>query len=88
MFPGINWRYETTVDVYLDVIHDLTCHPHYVTVTAPPNGRVRGRSVPTHRLNMDLASNLTLEPESVMEPARSGFNQSVDNLDDGLVIIL
>ena len=68
------------------MITDLTCHPHYVTVTAPPNGRVRGRSVPTHRLNMDLASNLTLEPESVMEPARSGFNQSADDI-DGLVII-
>ena len=58
------------MDVYLDVVCDLTCHPHYVSLATPPSGRVRGRSVPTHRLNMDLAENLTLEPESVMEPAR------------------
>ena len=71
----------------MDLVPDLTCHPHYVTVTPPPNGRVRGRSVPTHRLNMDMASNLTLEPESVMEPARSGLNHSDENIDDGLVIM-
>ena len=71
VFPGIHWRYETIVDVYLDTIVDLTTFPHYTSVSTPSQ-RVRGRSVPTHRLDMDIPDNLDLEPESVMEPGRSG----------------
>ena len=48
---------------------DITCHPLYTSL-GNDNTRTRGRSVPTHRLNMDLASDLTLEAESMAEPAR------------------
>ena len=57
--------------MYLDYIVDLTLHPHYTRVNTPPGGRVRGRSVPVHKLDMDIPDNLTLEPDSVMDAGRA-----------------
>ena len=53
----------------MDKIIDITTHPLYTSLRSS-TGRARGRSVPTHRLNMDLASELELEAESMVEPAR------------------
>ena len=53
----------------MDKMIDITCHPLYTSLGSDTS-RTRGRSVPTHRLNMDLASDLTLEAESMAEPAR------------------
>ena len=54
----------------MDKIVDITTHPLYTSLRSS-SGRARGRSVPTHRLNMDLASELELEAESMMEPGRN-----------------
>ena len=81
MYPAINWRHETIVDVFMDKITDLTCHTHYTSLTNPnSSGRVRGRSVPTHRLNMDLAEDLAFEADSMMEPARNSSALNPGNL--------
>ena len=77
VYPGINWKFDTHVDVYLDYLVDLTLHPHYTRVNTPPNGRIRGRSVPVHKLDMDIPDNLTLEPDSVMDNARAVDEQSM-----------
>ena len=82
VFPGISWKFETHCDVYLDVITDLTCHPHYTRIGSG-SGRVRGRSVPVHRLDMELAENLTLEPDSFMpEPAQESGRLAQNEQDD------
>ena len=76
VYPGINWKTETTVDVYIDKVVDLTCHPLYSSLLNPSNSRSRGRSVPTHRLNVDLAEGLSLEVDSMVEPARDPANET------------
>ena len=71
MFPGICGSTDTVIDVYLDVIQDIACHPLYAKRDGNPrNGgadRPRHRSVPVHRLRQELASHLQLEPDSVVQ---------------------
>ena len=59
------------VDVYLDAIADIACHPLYSTRETPlqPNGvdRQRHRSMPVHRLVNEMASNLHLEADSIQD---------------------
>ena len=69
VYPSINWKFETIIDVHMDKVVDITTHPLYTSLRTS-SGRVRGRSVPTHRLNMDLASELGLEADSMVEPPR------------------
>ena len=70
VFPGICGATDTIIDVYLDCIHDIACHPLYAKRDggAQPGGgeRPRHRSVPVHRLRQELASHLQLEPDSAV----------------------
>ena len=62
------------VDLYLDLVTDLTLHPLYnqrSVVQGPRDGRPRGRSLPLHRLDMNLPEDLNLEADS-MAPSEMG----------------
>ena len=64
------------VDLYLDLVTDLTLHPLYCSrnvVQGPRDGRPRGRSLPLHRLDMNLPEDLNLEADS-MAPSEFGRN--------------
>ena len=65
----------------MDVMTDITSHPLYTSLRTS-TARTRGRSVPTHRLNMDLASELELEADSMVEPGRNNIAP-----DQGKIII-
>lgn len=72
VYPSINWKYETVIDVHMDVMTDITSHPLYTSLRTT-TARTRGRSVPTHRLNMDLPSELELEADSMVDPGRNNI---------------
>ena len=70
VYPGICGSTDTIIDCYVDKILDIACHPLYGRRESSPGGaedRPRHRSVPVHRLRQELASNLQLEPDSVMD---------------------
>ena len=75
VYPGILFDQDTNLTVYLDCIRDLTRHPLF-GLRNPENGnadRFRPRSVPQRNLNVELPSDLGLEPDSlaVSEVARA-----------------
>ena len=78
MFPGIDFASETMIDLYIDLVTDLTLHPLYnqrSVVQGPRDGRPRGRSLPIHRLDMNLPEDLNLEADS-MAPSEFGRNHN------------
>ena len=85
MFPGIDFAHETVVDLYLDIVSDLTLHPLYNqrgVAQGPREGRMRGRSLPTHRLDMNIPESMNLEADSLApsEFARN-HNANEENVD-------
>lgn len=71
VYPGICGSTDTIIDCYIDKILDIACHPLYGRRESGQQGgaedRPRHRSVPVHRLRQEMASNLQLEPDSVIE---------------------
>ena len=69
------------VDLYLDLVSDLTLHPLYnqrSVVQGPRDGRPRGRSMPTHRLDMNLPESMNLEADS-MAPSEFARNHNAND---------
>ena len=68
------------MDLYLDIVSDLTLHPLYNqrnVVQGPRDGRVRGRSLPIHRLDMNLPESMNLEADS-MAPSEFARNHNAN----------
>ena len=81
VYPGIDFAHETIIDLYLDVVSDLTLHPLYNqrgTAQGPREGRNRGRSLPTHRLDMNLPESMNLEADS-LAPSEFARNHNAND---------